>query len=65
MLIMVGVNANTEIAGLGNAATIDIQNGGTIKIQQVNHNAFLGYQSSGAPDIYIRTGGELTTDYDN
>ena len=65
MLIMVGVNANTEIAGLGNAATIDIQNGGTIKIQQVNHNAFLGYQSSGAPDIYIRTGGELTTDDDN
>ena len=65
MLIMVGVNANTEIAGLGNATTIDIQNGGTIKIQHVNHNAFLGYQSTGAPDIYIRTGGELTTDDDN
>ena len=65
MLIMVGVNANTEIAGLGNATTIDIQNGGTIKIQHVNHNAFLGYQSTGAPDIYIRTGGELTTDDEN
>ena len=23
---------------------------------------FLGHQTSGAPDIYIRTGGELTTD---
>jgi autotransporter-associated beta strand protein len=65
MLIMVGVNGNTEIAGLGNATTIDIQNGGTIKIQHVNHNAFLGYQSTGAPDIYIRTGGELTTDDEN
>ena len=60
MLAMTNGTNGSE-TGLGKATTIDIQNGGTIKVQS-SDNGFVGNQTSGAPDIYIRTGGELTTD---
>jgi autotransporter-associated beta strand protein len=60
MLAMTNGTNGSE-TGLGKATTIDIQSGGTIKVQS-SDNGFIGYQTSGAPDIYIRDGGELTTD---
>ena len=60
MLAMTNGTNGSE-TGLGKATTIDIKNGGTIKVQS-SDNGFIGHQTSGAPDIYIRTGGELTTD---
>jgi fibronectin-binding autotransporter adhesin len=69
MLVMYNGTSGTD-TGLGKATTIDIKNGGTIKVQQgadadTSNNAFIGAQRSGGPDIYIRTGGELTTDDSN
>ncbi len=69
MLVMYNGTSGTD-TGLGKATTIDIKNGGTIKVQQgtdtdASNNAFIGAQRSGGPDIYIRTGGELTTDDSN
>jgi fibronectin-binding autotransporter adhesin len=69
MLVMYNGTSGSD-TGLGKATTIDIKNGGTIKVQQgadadTSNNAFIGAQRSGGPDIYIRTGGELTTDASN
>ncbi|NCW10239.1 MAG: hypothetical protein EBW40_10970, partial [Gammaproteobacteria bacterium] len=57
MLVMYNGTSGTD-TGLGKATTIDIKNGGTIKVQQgadadTSNNAFIGAQRSGGPDIYI------------